>query len=283
MTPIPLLAALFAVASGPAWADAFTWNPHPVGLNGSKFTADTMLLQDFARVTLHFDQGVSSLPNGDFLVPFTDNGILPIAGFKLNGRTVTPPDYGVRDGWGAFISYQSAGWEELHPTATGPMPIKANYGSLGYQLQGYNEGSSAIASFSFDSNGAAQIVGPYSNLRTLEQGSLLTGSLAFDPSLTITGEVQASVDEVLPQFVVSKPTGVTVDFLHFLEQDYSILSDTEIKIHAQTPNSTAGLQLNSGGSKQAAVLADILDPVVTVTNAEICAHARATIGHSARS
>src|SRR6185312_14575781 len=45
------LASLGAARKG----EIFSWNPHAVKLNGTKFSADTMFLRDSSQVVLHPD------------------------------------------------------------------------------------------------------------------------------------------------------------------------------------------------------------------------------------
>ena len=72
--PVLLLAAFasFLTASSARAADAFTWNPRAVRLDGERFTADTLVLGDYARITFGFDGRDTT---------FLDRGFMPILGF----------------------------------------------------------------------------------------------------------------------------------------------------------------------------------------------------------
>jgi hypothetical protein len=48
-----LAAAAMLVSAGAAQsAEIFTWNPHAADLNGTKFSADTLLLGDYSQVVM---------------------------------------------------------------------------------------------------------------------------------------------------------------------------------------------------------------------------------------
>jgi hypothetical protein len=131
-------------------ASAFTWNPHPVGLAGDKFTADTMLLGDYAQIVFKptSEPGVAT---------FTDVGIMPILGFTLNGQPVAPPGYLDPHGWGAYISYSATGVQTFSPEG---FPQAATFDTLTYEIVGYNiVGDNDSASFGFDPASGEATVG----------------------------------------------------------------------------------------------------------------------------
>lgn len=230
------LAVAGAVAStGAAQAgEIFSWNPHAVKLNGTKFSADTMLLGDYSQVVLH--------PDGTF----TDSGYLPVDGFSLAGRLVAPT--GFKDpngtGWGAYVAFTSAG--TVMPTSDGG--LSARYGQLDYQIVGYN----GFATFgTFDpATGAALIAGQRSRVTTLEQGSLISGQLTLSGTTgLIAGSVAASIDEVKHQFVVGPLSGFAFDILH-APGDYTFTSPNTIQV-ATDSGITGSLLSGKGHSKNA--------------------------------
>jgi hypothetical protein len=167
-----MLAVLAALAStGAAQAgEIFSWNPHAVKLNGTKFSADTMLLGDYSQVVMDLQKGT-----------FTDSGYLPIQGFQLGGRDVTVAGFNQPNGWGAYVHFDSSG--KVTPTPDG---LSAEYDVLKYQIVGYN----GVATFGTDPKTGAFVRGQLSQVTTLEQGSLISGSLTLS---SLTGEIIGDV------------------------------------------------------------------------------------------
>lgn len=213
-----LAAAVLLAVAGTARAGAFTWNPQLVGLDGTRVTADTLILGDDAQIV--------TSNNG---LNFVDTGYMPIVGFTLGGLAVTPASYNAADGggWGAYLHYSASGTQTLMPNG---LPASATYQQLSYQIVGYD----GLASFGFDPvTGAAVVGGNARDFTTLETGSLIQGSLAFVPSspteISIAGTVAASVDEVRPQFAVGNPGQLQVSFLH-PPGEYAFTSASTIRI-----------------------------------------------------
>ena len=75
-----MLAAAIAVACSSASAlttlPEFTWNPAAVGLTGASFTADNIIVSDFATAT--FTPGNT----------FHEDGYLPVSSFQLDGKDI---------------------------------------------------------------------------------------------------------------------------------------------------------------------------------------------------
>lgn len=202
-------------------AEPFTWNPKAVKLDGTKFTADTLVLSDFAQIT--FSEGGTR---------FVDRGYLPIVGFTLKGQTVTPASYGTTGGWGAYIQYVGTGTQSYTPQG---IPAAATFSTLTYQIVGYN----GVATFGFDMAGIATVGGAISDQVTLEKGSLIDGSLNFVPGptgLTIVGTASTTIDEVKPQFVQSNPGQFAVTFVH-PPGEYFFSSPTTLQIAGGTSSS----------------------------------------------
>lgn len=270
---LTILAAAASLASfGAAQAgEIFSWNPHAVKLNGTKFSADTMLLGDYSQVVL--------LPDGTF----TDAGYLPVIGFTLNGVAVTPKGFNdsTGKGWGAYVAFSSKG--TVTPTADGG--LNATYGQLDYQIVGYN-GLASFGAFA-PLTGAALVGGQLSQVTTLERGSLINGHLALSGATAptpgvIAGSVAASIDQVKPQFVVGPLSGFDFDVVHVPggpsgPGDYSFTSPYSIQV--ATKSGITG-RLDSGRgkgkNKNAAALFTTLaapaaaDPVAT-TAADLAA------------
>ena len=75
-----VFAAAMAVACSNASAlttlPEFTWNPAAVGLAGTSFTADNIIVSDFATATFTPDN------------TFHEDGYLPVSGFQLDGKDI---------------------------------------------------------------------------------------------------------------------------------------------------------------------------------------------------
>jgi hypothetical protein len=229
---LAMLAVTATLASaGVAQAgEIFSWNPHAAMLNGTKFSADTMLLGDYSQVVM--SPSDSTFTAGTF----TDAGYLPIEGFRLGSQTVSPAGFNDRGGWGAYVAFNSLGTFSSDGSV-----LKATYTQLEYQIIGYN----GTADFS-----ASEPLLNVSNITTLESGSLLKGQLTLS-FLTgdIVGHVHASIDEAKPQFVVGPLSGFEFDVEHVPGQ-YVFTAPT---IQVKTDSGIKG-QLDSGRghSKQAA-------------------------------
>ena len=193
-------ACLFAL-TGPARA-AFTWDPGAVGLAGSAFTADALVLGDHARIS--FSDGGAR---------FTDTGYLPVLGFILDGRVFTPAGFDAADGtgWGAYIAYSGTGTQRW--LAPG-VPGEARFERLGYEIVGHD----GRAIFSFGADGTPVVGGARGRAVTLAAGALVEGGLSFDTAApagpTIIGGVSATISDVPPRLSGDVFTGVEVAFVH---------------------------------------------------------------------
>jgi len=252
MPQFRISAAIFAfaalIAAAPALADTFTLNPNAVKLNGTKVTADTLVLSDYAQI--------SFTPTGPTTATFMDAGYLPVIGFRLNGQAVTPSVYLAADGsgWGAYIHYIGTGTQTLSLQG---VPVSATYQTLTYDFIGYN----GLAMFDFAADGSAMVGGPITDVTTLDTGSLISGSLAFLPGQlgpTINGLAQASLTEVKLQFIESNPAGLNVNFVHPVGE-YSFTSPLTLRIAGGT-SSTATIVSSGGGSGDATVPGSVAVP-----------------------
>jgi hypothetical protein len=226
-----LAAAAMLVSAGAAQsAEIFTWNPHAADLNGTKFSADTLLLGDYSQVVMAPSN--STFRDGTF----TDAGYLPIEGFRLGGQTVRPAGFSDPGGWGAYVAFNSRGTFSSDGSV-----LNAAYTQLDYQIIGYN----GTADFS-----APEPLLSARNITTLESGSLIDGHLTLS-FLTgnIVGHVHASIDEAKPQFVVGPLSGFGFDVEHIPGQ-YVYTAPT---IQVKTDSGIKGqLDSGQGHSKQAA-------------------------------
>jgi hypothetical protein len=115
-----LVAAAIAGAGACAVAaplPTFTLNPGAVGLAGSTFTADNLLVSDYSTVTL---SGTS----------FTDIGYLSISNVQLGGSTIVPG--GLNSAYGLYIAFTGTGTTTSGDPAT--TFTFGNFATLDYTL-----------------------------------------------------------------------------------------------------------------------------------------------------
>lgn len=243
------------IMAAPAMAGTFTLNPNTVGLNGTKLTADTFVLSDYAQITF---TPTGLTPDGNLTATFLDTGYLPVIGFRLNGQEVTPSDYLPSNGggWGAYIQYTGTGTQILSPQGA---PLSATYSKLDYSIVGYN----GLATFGRDAKtGAATVGSAISNVTTLDTGSLVSGSLAFaytqggPPAPTIIGQITATLGEAKPQFIEGNPGGLSVTFIH-PPGEYFFTSATTLEIAGGKSSSAT---IVSSGSSSTSALAGVALP-----------------------
>lgn len=213
-------ATTLIAATGVACASpTLSWNPRAVKLDGAKFTADNLLLGDYAQI-------VTS--NGG--LTFTDTGYLPIEGFSLAGQAITAP--GLNDpsgqGWGAYVHYYASGTQTLSPYG---VPATATYTQLSYQLIAYN----GLATFGFGAGGAPVVNGNLSQATLLADGSLVSGQLAFVPGSlgapSIQGTLSATVQDVPPQLSSDTFDAFDLSIVH-PPGEYAFTSPSSIQIAA---------------------------------------------------
>ena len=138
---------LLSVALGVAYSSSnalttlpeFTWNPAGAGLSGTAFTADNVIVSDFASITL---SGSS----------FTETGYLPVSSLQLNGQSVAAG--GLNSTYSLYFQFTGAG------TSNGP------FSSLNYSLFGVN----AVPTF-----GPGGTISAVPGAVQLASGSLVSG------------------------------------------------------------------------------------------------------------
>ena len=238
--PALVLAAFALLATaGPAQAaDAFTWRPQALGLNGGSFVADTLALGDIARIT--FGAG------GAGGVAFVDRGFMPVLGFTLEGEPVRTPGFNapLGAGWGAYIDYIARGTQVFSPAG---VPVSATFEQLDYSLVAYN----GAATFALDdATGAPTIGGERRGIVTLATGSLIGGGLGFVPGPTglgIAGLASTTAEDVPAAFSDAPFLGFDVSFVHPPEE-YVFRPDLgAILIPGGGSSSAASIRLGGGG------------------------------------
>ena len=229
-----------------AASEPFTWNPKAVKLDGTKLTADTLILGDYAQIKFTFTD-----PTG-INATFVDVGILPIVDFMLNGRTVKPAEYNMADGWGAYVRYTGTGTQTFYAPG---VPRAATFETLTYDLIGYN----GQAAFGLDRDGRAVVEGSISDKVTLETGSLISGALKFElgpTGPTIFGTASTTFDELKPQFVQSNPGQFEINFVHPPGEYFSLFPDT-LQIAAATGSSATLVPKQKGKNVMSASRASL--------------------------
>jgi hypothetical protein len=102
----------------------FTLDPAAAGLTGAAFTADNIILSDFATVAF--------TPNGTGGQNFTDNGILAVSGFQLGSSPVTVS--GLNTTFGLYLQFTGTGTQNT--LGLGDSTV-GTFSSLNYNLYGY--------------------------------------------------------------------------------------------------------------------------------------------------
>jgi len=175
-----LAAALLAVSANANALNTFTFDPTVVGLTGAAFTADNLLISDYATVTL-------TSPTS-----FTETGFLSVTGAQLNSNTLSLG--GLNSTYSLYIAFTAAG------TLSGGNPVTSivtgSFTSLSYTLYAYN----GTASFGF--SGTTPTTTATSPV-ALATGSIISGGVAsipgggtFSPSASAT----VTVGGVSPAF-----------------------------------------------------------------------------------
>lgn len=165
-----LAAGLLAASASASALNTFTFDPSAIGLTGAAFTADNLLISDYATVTL-------TSPTS-----FTETGFLSVTGAQLNSSTLSPG--GLNSSYSLFIAFTGAG------TLSGGNPqtsiVTGSFTSLSYTLYAYN----GTAAFGF--SGTTPTTTATSPVM-LASGSLISGGVAsipgggaFSPSASAT-------------------------------------------------------------------------------------------------
>jgi len=161
----------FAVACGNASAlPAFTWNPAAAGLAGTSFTADDIIVEQYATVT--FTSGTT----------FHEEGYLGVSSFELAGNAVAA---------GGLNSTYS-----LYFHLTGDGVINGSLSSLTYQLFGTN----SVPTF----GPGGTISGAFAPIQ-LASGSLIAGNTGTISGLPFA-DITTTFNAAASPFFVSPPS-----------------------------------------------------------------------------
>ncbi len=128
-----VVATAAAVSASAASLPSFTFNPGAVGLDGGTFTADNLIISNFATVT--------ATPAG-----FSESGFLSIASAQLGGATAATP--GLNSTYGLYIAFTATGSNEFaQGSFYGGSITSLTYTFYGYEGSGTFSPTSAPAPF----------------------------------------------------------------------------------------------------------------------------------------
>lgn len=246
-------ASLMAVAAqaGANPTTTFDWNPQAVGLDGAKFTADTMRLSDFGQIV------VNPMTGG-----FTEAGYLPVLGFSNGGQPINPGGFNAAlgNGWGAYVQYQATGTQEI--TVNG---IVAAYSSLSYSIYGFN----GLAMYGLDATGAPFESGG-TDLTLLGDGSLITGSVTLVPTVFLgsipvefaaNGQLRSTIGNVPPPSSLYMFLGFNVHIVHPPGELFPISATTfEAKGGSSSTGTLVANGVASGLTDTVALLVPVPEP-----------------------
>lgn len=116
---------LSGAASAFAALPLFTFDPSGVGLVGAAFTADNIVLSDYATIEL--------TPNASGGANFTDNGILAVSAFEIGASPIAGS--GLNSTYGLYFEFSGIGTQTTPGLASNTTGV---FTSLNYTLYGYN-------------------------------------------------------------------------------------------------------------------------------------------------
>jgi hypothetical protein len=181
-------AAALACAGASAALPVFTFNPAAVGLNGTAFTADNLLVSDYATVT-------------NTATGFNESGFLAVTSAQLGASTFQPA--GLTTTYGLYFAFTGSG---TNTVSAGGFSA-GTFDSLSYTLYGYN-GPAAFT----PTSAPAPLV-------TLASGTLDTSKVSTFSGTTSGGLVTSAnattyetfnVAPAAKSFFVSPPTFYTL-------------------------------------------------------------------------
>lgn len=177
-------AGLLALSAAASALPSFTFDPSAVGLAGGTFTADNLLISDYARIT--------TSPSG----AFTETGFLSITSAQLGDDLLIPTGLNSASGYSLYISFTGTGQQT---SGTSPLtgPTTGVFNSLDYTLWA----APGKATFSLVNNTPTTTA---TNSIKLASGSLVEGSTGTRVS---GASFSPSADAILSFAVESSSSG----------------------------------------------------------------------------
>ncbi len=219
-----LVAAAAAAACSAASAlPAFTLAPSAVGLAGTAFTADNLLVSDFATVTY--------TPNG-----FKESGFLAITGAQFGGSQIDTA--GLGSTYGLYIAFDATATTVVN---TGAFQA-GNFDTLTYTLYGYN----GPGTFSPTSAPAPSI--------KLGSGELVTGTFSGSASGTTVTSASATTTLTFAQEAAASA------FFASPSPFYAISQAAFTNTSQQISSNASGFVVTQGGGSVNFVAAPVPEP-----------------------
>jgi hypothetical protein len=219
LRPTAVAVTLAALCTSVSALPTFTLSPAGAGLTGATFTADNILISDYA--TVRFGAGNT----------FTETGFLSISGAQIGGINLLPG--GLNNSYGMYISFSGTG-------STGPgnpslVATSGTFSTLNYTLYGYN----GTATFGFDaSNNPTETA---SGERVLATGSLLSGTVSTAPASAGNFTPSAAAD--LTFLTAAGASGFFVAPVPFFNLALSSFTNTS----SQVTRFDGGFSIGQGG------------------------------------
>ena len=221
------VATVTACAGASAALPQFTFNPNAVGLEGTGFSADNLIISDYANVIF--------TPTG-----FTETGFLSVTSAQLGATTFQPA--GLNSAYGLYIAFSGTGVNTLG------LPAGVNAGTfsaLSYTLYGYN----GVGSFTPTS---APV--PFVKLAT---GALDTSKVSTFAGTSVAGQVTtANANANLTFSIEPGKQGFFGSPTSFYTLAQSVFGNTQSTI-AMT---STGITVSQGGGAVNFVAAPIPEP-----------------------
>lgn len=211
---------------------SFTFDPASVGLAGSSFSANNILISDFATVR---NTGGST---------FSESGYLAISGFQLGGTTVAPA--GLNTNYGLYFAFSGTG------TTTPGNPALVNtfgsFNTLNFTLYGYN----GSASFGFD--GFNNPIETASGEIVLATGSLINGIVVT--AVTGGGDFSPSANAQLTFNVQPAAASFFSAPSSFSAKAFAAFTNTP----TQVTTFAGGFRIAQGGGSVSLIAAQVPEP-----------------------
>jgi hypothetical protein len=216
-TAVAMATALGAVGAAQAALPPFSVDPAAVGLAGSAFTADNLLVSNYSTVTL--DSGGA----------FTESGFLSVSAAQLGGSTFTPA--GLNSAYGVYIAFTGSGTVSVGDL--GQVPTFGTLTSLSYTMYGYN--GSAVFDFSGNTpteSATGEVI--------LASGSLLNGNVVTVPTGDGGGFTPSANAKL--SFVVQAPA-----FFQDPAMFYDVAMTSFSNTSSQVESFAGGFRIRQGG------------------------------------